>query len=106
MKKVFEPVLDIVEDVSEVITETVTETSEDNNKPLASLNDKLSEILNHRVIIQSFLLSPLFEMFRNSSYVTNSEHTSRIKLLKEPVSNRIGDHLVNKQKQVLYITIC
>ena len=52
-------------------------TSKHNNKALENLNDKPSKIMLDRVIIASYLLTPL-------SKVNIPEHTSQFKLLKDP----------------------
>ena len=41
MKKVFEPVTDIVKDVSNYTTKTMTETSKENNIALENLTTKI-----------------------------------------------------------------
>ena len=69
------------------------EASIENNKQLANLNDKLLEKTNERVIIASYLLSPL-------SKITNPEHASQPKLVKNPQSNRFNDLLINETKPV------
>ena len=88
MKKVFEPVTDIVEDVSKDITKTMTEISE-KNKTLAKLNDKPLKTMKDRGIKASYLLSLL-------SKITKPEHTSQLKLVKNPDSNRVNDLLMKK----------
>ena len=65
----------------------MTETSDKNNKALENLNDKLSNILNDRSILASYLLSII---------ITNREHTTQFKLVKDPNSNRVNDLLINK----------
>ena len=67
--------------------------SEVNNKTLAKLNDKLSEILNDMCILASYLLSPL-------SKNTNLELTIQFKLIKDPDSGRVNDLLIIKTIQV------
>ena len=71
-------------------------TSKENNKALEKLNQKLLEILNHRGIIATCLMSPLAE-------TTKPENTSQFKLVKDSDSNRINDLLTHKTKS---ITLC
>ena len=89
MKKVFEPVTKSLEETPQDITKTLTETSKENNLALENLNTKLLEIMNDRGILASYLMSPL-------SKITNPEHTSQFKLIKDPNSNRVNDLLINK----------
>ena len=91
MKKVYEPVTQILEDFSKDITKTITETSIENNKSLSNVNNKLLEIMNDRGILASYLLSPL-------SKITNVEKTSQFKLVKDPQSSRFNDLLIEKTK--------
>ena len=51
MKKVFEPMTDIVKDVSEVIRKTRTESSINNNIALEILNEKFSELMNDKAMM-------------------------------------------------------
>ena len=71
MKEVLKPVTDIVKDVSKDLTKIMTETSEENNKALANLKDKVQEILHDKGTTTSYLLSP-------SSKITKHEHTSQL----------------------------
>ena len=88
-KKVFEPVIDIVEDVSEDVTTTITETSIENNKAIEYLNNKLRGKMNDRFIIACCLLSLL-------SKITNPDNSFQFKLVKEHSSNTVNDLLTNK----------
>ena len=58
MKKVFDPVTDIIKNTSRY-HKTLTETSKENNKTLEHLNNKLLEIMNDRGIIAFYLTSIL-----------------------------------------------
>ena len=58
-KKVFEPVTKSLQNTSENITKTITETSLKNNQAIENFYNKLLQIMNDRVIIASYLLSPL-----------------------------------------------
>ena len=66
MKKVFEPVTKSVKDVFEEVTKTITETSDNNNKALEKLNNKLLELLIDKGTLATYLMSPL-------SKITNPE---------------------------------
>ena len=69
IKELYEPTTNSIKDVSEDVTRTMMETSEENNKALTTLDNKLSEIMNDRGFIASYLLSPLSE-------ITNPENTT------------------------------
>ena len=66
----------------------MVETSKENNKILATLNNKLLEIMNARCTIAPYLFSPL-------SKITNPEITSQFKLVKDFSSNRVKDLLIH-----------
>ena len=56
--------------------------------------------MNDRVILASYLLSPL-------SKITNLENTTQFELVKYHNSDRVNDSLIKRTKyQLLYITIC
>ena len=88
MKKVFEPVIKSIENTSQIITKTIVETSLKNNLAIENINDKLLEIMNDRVILATYLMSPL-------SRITNPENTTQLKLVKDHNSNRVNDLLIN-----------
>ena len=89
VKKVSEPVTKSIKNVSEKLTKTMTENSIKNNKALEDIHDKLLEIMIDRGKKASYLLSPLCR-------VTNTEHTSQFKLVKDPDSNTVMDLLMNR----------
>ena len=89
IEKFYEPITDTIKDTSRDKTKTITETSVDNNKTLSNLNDKLLEVMNDRVLIASYLLTPLPK-------ITNSENTSQFRLVKDSQPNRVKDLLMNK----------
>ena len=62
MNKIFEPITESIKSVFEEVTKTKTETSNDNNKALENLNNKLLEIMSDRGIVASYLMSPLSEI--------------------------------------------
>ena len=88
-EKLFEPVTKSIKDVSENITKTLTENSINNNKAIENLNEKVSEIMNDRGTIASYLMSPL-------SKITNPENTIQFKLVKDSSSKRVNDLKINK----------
>ena len=88
MKKVFEPVTKSLENTSQDITKTITETSIKNNQAIENLNNKLSEILNDRGILASYLMSPL-------SKITNQENTTQFTLVKDSNLKRVNDLKIN-----------
>ena len=73
MKKLHEPLRDTYRNASEKLTKN--SGSIKNNQALENLNDKLLDIMNDRVIIASYLSSPL-------SKITTPENTSQFKLVK------------------------
>ena len=87
MKKVFEPVTKSLEKTSHDITKTITESSITNNKAMKNLNNKLLEIMNDRVILATYLMSPL-------SKITNPENSSQFKLVKNHNLSRVNDLLI------------
>ena len=89
LRKLFETFTNTNEDTSRYITKTMMETCIENNKELKNLIDKLLEIMNHRGMLASYLLSPL-------SKITNLEHTSQYKLVKDPSSSRVNNLLINR----------
>ena len=89
MKKIFEPVTISLESNSQDITKTITGASLKTNQAIENLNNKLSEIMNDRCIIASYLMSSL-------SKITNPENTTQFKLVKDSNSNRVNDLKINK----------
>ena len=68
------------------MTKTITETSNNNNKALENLNNKLPEIMKKRGILASYLMSPLAK-------ITNPEKNSQYKSVKDQNLNRVNDLL-------------
>ena len=95
MKKVFEPVTKSLENTSQDVTKTIKETAIKNNQAIENLNNKLSEILNDRGILGTYLMTPL-------SKLTNPENTSQFKLVRDHNSNRVSDLL---KKNTIPITL-
>ena len=89
IKKVFEPVTDTIKNTSGDSTKTMMLTSEENNRALENINDKLLIIMNVSGTLATFLLSLL-------SKITNPDHTIQYKLVKDPSSSRVNDLLKNK----------
>ena len=87
MKQVFEPVIKPFQDVSEEVTKIKTETSNNNNKVLENLSKKLVEVMIHRGVLATSLMSP-------PSKITNSGSTSQFKLVKDFNSKRVNDLLI------------
>ena len=97
-KKVFEPVTDTNKKTSEDLIKTMMLTSKENSKALQILNVKVLEIMNVRGMKASYLLSLL-------SKITNPEHTSQYKLVKDPNSERVIDLLINKTVPIILYNI-
>ena len=88
MKKVIKPITKSLKDVSQEVTKTKTDTSNNKNKALENLNNKLLETMNDRVIVASYLMSPL-------STIIVRENYTQFELLKGPNSNRVNDMLIH-----------
>ena len=69
IKKVYEPLTKAIKNTSENFTKTITDFSIENNHAIENLNDKLLEILNDRVIMAFYSVSPL-------SKITNPVNTT------------------------------
>ena len=77
----------------------MTEISNEKIKALGNIDDKLLDVMKNRSIIASYLLSPL-------SKLTNPEHTSQTKLVKDPDSKKVNDLFITKTVPVtLYIRL-
>ena len=59
MKKICEPVTKSLENTSQDITKAITESSSNNNKAIENSNNKLLDVMNDRVILAIYLMSPL-----------------------------------------------
>ena len=73
--------------------------TEENNKAIENLNEKLLGKLNERSILATNLLSTF-------SKITNSDQTRQFKLVKDTNSERVIDLLIKKQYQLLQMTNC
>ena len=93
IKKVFEPVTDTIKNTSEKITKAMMLTSKE-KKAIKNFNDKLLEIIDNRVIIASYLLSPLYK-------TTKPKNTVQFKIVKKSNSKRINDLLIHNTKPVI-----
>ena len=89
MKKSYEPINDSIKDTSRDITKTMTESSIRDKKAVENINNKLLEMTNDRGILATSLMSLLSEFI-------NPQHTGHFKLLKDLLSNRVNDMLINK----------
>ena len=88
MKKVFEPMTDIIKDVSENITNTITETSNKNTKAISDLNEKVLELMDEKGLIAPYLTSSLVEVFKK-------DNKSQFRLRKDPNSTKMNDFLIH-----------
>ena len=93
MKNFCEPRTITIKDTSPDLTKVMMETSIRNSKALEKLNDKFLEILNDRGIMASYLKPPIPKF-------ANPRQTSRLKVLKDPHTNRVIDLLINKAMPV------
>ena len=89
MKKVFEPVTNTIKDVSENITKTLTENSNNNNKAIENLKEKILELMNDSGLIAPYLASSLVNVFK-------PENKSQFRLKKDLNSTKMNDFLINE----------
>ena len=89
MKKVFEPVTRSLENTSENITKTLTENSNNNNKAIENLNEKILELMNNNGLIAPYLASSLVIVFK-------PENKSQFRLKKDLNSTKMNDFLIDK----------
>ena len=87
-EKLFEPITKSLENTSQDITKAITETSIKNNQAIENLDNKLLEMMNERVIIASYLISPLAKIF-------NPENSTQFKLINVSTSDRVNDLKIN-----------
>ena len=62
--EVFEPLTDTLKKTSGNITKTITETSIKNNKAIADLKEKISELMNDKGMVAPYLASSLVNLFK------------------------------------------
>ena len=55
MGEVFEPLTNTLKKTAENITKTITETSNENNKAISDLNEKILELMNGKGMIAPYL---------------------------------------------------
>ena len=89
MKKVFEPVTNTLENTSQDITKTLPENSNDNNKAIENLNEKILELMKDKGMITTFLASSLVNLFK-------PENKSQFRRKKDLNSTKMKDFLINK----------
>ena len=89
MKKVFEPVTKSLENTSQDITKTLTENSNNNNKAIENLNEKILELMNDKGMITTYLASSLVNLFK-------PENKSQFRFKKDLNSTKMKDFLINK----------
>ena len=88
MKKVFEPMTDVIKNTSQDISKTITESSIKNNKALQNLSEKFVELMNEKGMIAPYLVSSLVNLFK-------TENKSQLTLLKDLNSTKWNDFLIN-----------
>ena len=88
IKKLYEPLTDTIKDVSENITKTLTENSNNNNKAIENLNEKILELMNDSGVIAPYLASSLVNVFK-------PENKSQFRLKKDLNSTKMNDFLIN-----------
>ena len=88
IKKFFKPMTDEIKNTSENISKTITENSNNNNKAISDLNEKVLELMNDKGLIAPYLASPLVEVFK-------FDNKSQFRLRKDPDSTKINDFLIH-----------
>ena len=88
-KKLFKPMTDEIKNTSEKITRTLTETSNNNNKAIENLNEKILELMNDKGMIAPYLASSLVNLLK-------PENKSQFGLIKDFNSTKMNDFLINE----------
>ena len=88
MKKVFEPMTNVIKNTSENTTKTITEISNIKNKAIENLNEEVLELMNGKGMIPPYLASYLVNLFE-------PENKSQSKPIKDQNSIRMNDFLKN-----------
>ena len=88
LKKVFEPMTNVIKNTSENITKTITGSSIINNKAIENSNEKVLELMNDKGMIARYLASSLVNFFKPAN-------KSQFKLKKGQKSIRMNDFLIN-----------
>ena len=87
-KKIFKPMTDAIKSTSENITKTLTENSNNNNKALENLNEKILELMDEKGMIAPYLTSSLVEVFKK-------DNKSQFRIRKNPNSIKMNDFLIH-----------
>ena len=88
LKKVFEPMTNVIKNASEFLKKTITENSINNNKASENLNEKVLELMKDKGMRAPYLASTLVNLFE-------PENKSQLKLIKDQSSIRMKDFLIN-----------
>ena len=64
MKKLYEPMTDIVKDGPEDITKTKNETSINNSKGISDLNENVLDLFHYKGMIAPYLTASLVNIFK------------------------------------------
>ena len=87
-KKLFKPMSDAIKNTSENITKTLTENSNNNNKAIENLNEKILELMNDKGLFSPYLASSLINLFK-------PENKSQFRLRKDLNLTKMNDFLIN-----------
>ena len=88
-KKIFKPLTDELKNTSEKITKTLTENSNNNNKAIENLNEKILELMDEKGMIAPYLASSLVNLFK-------LENKSQFRLRKDNNSTKMNDFLIHR----------
>ena len=88
MTKVVEPLTDTLKKTSEKITKTITENSNNNNKAISDINEKILELMNDKGMIAPYLTTSLVEVFKK-------DNKSQFRFRKDPNSIKLNDFSIH-----------
>ena len=92
-EKLFEPVSKTLEKTSQDKTKTITENSNNNNRAIENLNERILEMMNDKGVIAPYLASSLVNLFK-------PENKSQFRITKDLNSTKMNDFLINGGKPV------
>ena len=88
-----EPLIDTIKYTSEKLTKIISEISNENNKAVSDLKEKVLDLMDDKGMIAPFLPSSLFSLFK-------PENKSQSRLKKDPNSSKMNDFLMNGGRPV------
>ena len=92
-KKLFKPMTDAIKDTSDNLTKTITESSNNNNKAIENLNERILELMIDKGLTAPYLASSLVILF-------TPKNKSQFRFKKDLNSLKMIDFLINEGIQV------